>query len=77
MKREILLNHKQLNLLLKIIGSKTIQYEVLETKIIIDESNMEKLTDLISNYYTKFGINHKYEPNKLGDEIEILLDKFI
>ncbi len=77
MKSEIKLDRKQLTLLSKIIGSETIHYELSETKIIIDEINKEKIVDLISDYYVKVGIDHYYEPNELGNEIEILLDKFI
>ncbi len=77
MKSEINLNQKQLDLLFEIIGSQTIHYELYKTKIIIDKSNKEKIVDLISDYYAKFGIDHYYEPNELGDEIEILLDKFV
>lgn len=77
MKSEINLNQKQLGLLFKIIGSEPIHYELSNTKIITDELNKEKMVDLISDYYAKFGINHYYEPNELGDEIEIISDKFV
>ncbi len=77
MKNEIELSQQQFNLLFRILGSATIQYEVLKSRIIINESNREKVIDLISDYYSKHGIDNNFEPNKLGDEIENLLDKFI
>lgn len=42
-----------------------------------DNEELANITDKISNYFTKKGLEKNYEPNALGLELENLNDKFI
>lgn len=67
----------QLNLFLKLIKNKqNIVFKCENNIILVDEINKEKVIDILSDYYVKNCLNKKFEPNKAGEEIENLLDKF-
>lgn len=73
---QVYLTSEQLSLFLKIIKERSL-FKINKNNIIFDEQRRDIIIDEISNYFSLKGLNKDGEPNNLGIEVEMLLDKFV
>lgn len=65
---------RELNLLVKYYKNLKSEKKVLIT---FDEKEIDTIVDRLSECFTLKGLKKNYEPNSVGNELELLIDKFV
>ena len=70
----IRLTLRELNLLIKFYKNLKSERKVL---IAFDKKEIDAIVDRLSECFTLYGLKKNYEPGSVGNELEILIDKFV